>query len=100
GSVHGVYELTSILVQGHARLDTQSIPPVGLALELVDQNGKTRTDTNVMANLGYFQLKANPGIWTLQPQESPELEYDLVSIDTEFKAKVSDAKLDPIPIFD
>ncbi|KAJ8685938.1 hypothetical protein QAD02_021731 [Eretmocerus hayati] len=38
-------------------------------------------DTIVMANLGYFQFKANPGEWILKlrPGRSSEI-YDIISI--------------------
>lgn len=39
-------------------------------------------DTIVMANLGYFQLKANPGSWILRLRQGRSAEiYDIVSHD-------------------
>jgi UDP-glucose:glycoprotein glucosyltransferase len=61
-------------------------PAVGLQINLGDHQRSHVTDTTVMANLGYFQLKANPGLWWLslgkrfgdeqQPGVSP---YQLLS---------------------
>lgn len=39
-------------------------------------------DTIVMANLGYFQLKANPGAWILRLREGRSSEiYNIISHD-------------------
>lgn len=39
-------------------------------------------DTIVMANLGYFQLKANPGEWLLRLRQGRSAEiYDISSVD-------------------
>ncbi|GAA99373.1 glycosyltransferase family 24 protein [Mixia osmundae IAM 14324] len=58
-------ELESILVQGHARESPGNSAPRGLQLVLGTQGQQATVDTIVMANLGYFQLKANPGAWQL-----------------------------------
>lgn len=41
------------------------MPAVGLQINLGTQRQPHVTDTTVMANLGYFQLKANPGLWQI-----------------------------------
>lgn len=41
-------------------------PVPGLELVLGTPSQPECYDTIVMANLGYFQLKASPGAWTLQ----------------------------------
>jgi len=70
--VEAVYELENLLVEGHAREAVGAKPPRGLQLELVPvdfietgarPNAQVQADTIVMSNLGYFQLKANPGPW-------------------------------------
>lgn len=67
--VSSVYELERILVEGHC-LDMDSKgPPRGLQFELGTPTGTDKTDTIVMANLGYFQLKALPGVWELGLRE-------------------------------
>ncbi|KAI5475335.1 UDP-glucose:glycoprotein glucosyltransferase [Pseudohyphozyma bogoriensis] len=66
--VKAAFELESIIVEGHARDMPSSQPPRGLQLELQSPsatNGSATVDTICMSNLGYFQLKANPGPWKL-----------------------------------
>ncbi|KAI0462466.1 hypothetical protein LJB42_003959 [Komagataella kurtzmanii] len=58
GDVTGVYELKSLLVEGYALEKNTKYPPVALPIELVGHS-----DTSIMANYGYFQLQANPGLW-------------------------------------
>ncbi|GMF01005.1 unnamed protein product [[Candida] boidinii] len=84
GSISGIYELENILIEGHAREGSSNATPRGLSIEI--SNKKGYSDTNVMANLGYFQLKANPGLWDLQIREgtkSFEI-YSLVEIYDKF----------------
>ena len=47
----------------------QGSPPRGLQFTLGRSRGEVSVDTIVMANLGYFQLKANPGVWYLNLRE-------------------------------
>lgn len=61
--ISGSYELKNILVEGYANDVRIAFPTTGLELELISTNDKT--DTNVMATYGYFQLPADAGIWTL-----------------------------------
>lgn len=62
--LEATYQLDHVLVTGMA-LDAQRMThPRGVQLELV--RGDTVTDTLVMSNLGYFQLKADPGLWELR----------------------------------
>lgn len=42
------------------------VHPRGVQLRLGSKKDEAMVDTLVMSNLGYFQLKANPGIWQLQ----------------------------------
>ena len=50
--------------------DASSNQPVpGLELVLGPPSHPNLYDTVVMANLGYFQLKASPGAWQLQIRE-------------------------------
>ncbi|KAI8867576.1 hypothetical protein GQ42DRAFT_164697 [Ramicandelaber brevisporus] len=66
GSVHSVYELKHILLEGHCLDKVAGSPPRGMQLELtVPGHDAAVFDTLVMANLGYFQLRANPGAWRL-----------------------------------
>ncbi|KAI9283208.1 UDP-glucose:glycoprotein glucosyltransferase-domain-containing protein [Sporodiniella umbellata] len=64
-TVSAVYELQSILVEGHCLNAITKSPPRGLQFELISHSGTDKRDTLVMANLGYFQFKALPGVWNL-----------------------------------
>eukprot|EP01129_Flabellula_baltica_P009396 TRINITY_DN3831_c0_g1_i1.p1 TRINITY_DN3831_c0_g1~~TRINITY_DN3831_c0_g1_i1.p1 ORF type:complete len:1002 (+),score=253.35 TRINITY_DN3831_c0_g1_i1:715-3720(+) len=65
-SLYAVFELENILIEGScADLSNNHIPPRGLGLVLGDYEDDYKSDTLVMSNLGYFQLKSNPGIWKL-----------------------------------
>ncbi|KAL5609411.1 hypothetical protein FOVSG1_004092 [Fusarium oxysporum f. sp. vasinfectum] len=60
-----VYELENILIEGHSR-DGKRGAPRGAQLTLATEKDPLITDTIVMANLGYFQFKANPGFYNIQ----------------------------------
>ncbi|XP_030090804.1 UDP-glucose:glycoprotein glucosyltransferase 2 isoform X4 [Serinus canaria] len=66
GAVIAEYELEYILLEGHCFDVTTEQPPRGLQFTLGTKKNPVMVDTIVMANLGYFQLKANPGAWTLR----------------------------------
>jgi len=70
------YELVSILITGSCKNYVSQEPPNGLQL-LLGTSPKVPhiTDTLVMSNLGYFQLKAMPGAWllSLAPGASSEV---------------------------
>ena len=61
------YELEHLLMNGQCFDQTSKPPqpPSGLQLLLSSPSVPYAGDTVVMQNLGYFQLKANPGVWTL-----------------------------------
>ncbi|CAB3237406.1 unnamed protein product [Arctia plantaginis] len=77
--VHSEFELEYLLLEGHAWDTTLGTPPRGLQLVLGTRDKPELMDTIVMANLGYFQLKANPGAWILRlrPGRSDEI-YEIV----------------------
>ncbi|XP_026726157.1 UDP-glucose:glycoprotein glucosyltransferase [Trichoplusia ni] len=77
--VHSEFELEYLLLEGHAWDPTLGTPPRGLQLVLGTRDKPERMDTIVMANLGYFQLKANPGAWLLRlrPGRSEDI-YEIV----------------------
>ncbi|XP_072935877.1 UDP-glucose:glycoprotein glucosyltransferase [Epargyreus clarus] len=77
--VHSEFELEYLLLEGHAWDTTLGTPPRGLQLVLGTRDQPEIMDTIVMANLGYFQLKANPGAWILRlrPGRSDEI-YEIV----------------------
>lgn len=84
--VSAVYELESILIEGHCLDSTSKAPPRGLQFEISSPSNSVKKDTLVMANLGYFQLKARPGVWSLGLREGRSSEiYSIESIGTEGK---------------
>ncbi|EEB09369.1 UDP-glucose-glycoprotein glucosyltransferase Gpt1 [Schizosaccharomyces japonicus yFS275] len=62
------YELKNILVQGYSTERQSGRPPRGMQVLLSNKDGSYKTDTIVLANYGYFQLKGNPGIFTIAPK--------------------------------
>lgn len=66
GSVQATFELEYILVEGTCISTTDGQPTRGLQLQLENLHGESYFDTIVMANMGYFQLKATPGAWHLR----------------------------------
>lgn len=73
------FELEYLLLEGHAWDISLGTPPRGLQLILGTRENPELMDTIVMANLGYFQLKANPGAWILRlrPGRSEEI-YEVI----------------------
>ncbi|KAK5687608.1 killer toxin resistant protein [Elasticomyces elasticus] len=67
--VEATYELEHILIEGHSRDVTLGPPPRGAQLVLGTESNPHAADTIIMANLGYFQFKANPGIYNLALQQ-------------------------------
>ncbi|KAL1780525.1 UDP-glucose:glycoprotein glucosyltransferase 2 [Sigmodon hispidus] len=73
------YELEHLLLEGHCFDVTIEHPPQGLQFTLGTKNTPDVVDTIVMANLGYFQLKANPGAWILKLREGKSEDiYEIV----------------------
>ncbi|KAM9486664.1 UDP-glucose:glycoprotein glucosyltransferase 2 isoform 2-T2 [Clarias gariepinus] len=66
GVVKAEYELEYLLLEGHCFDLSTGQPPRGLQFTLGMKQEPLVHDTIVMANLGYFQLKANPGAWILR----------------------------------
>ncbi|KAL3679974.1 hypothetical protein R1sor_022930 [Riccia sorocarpa] len=69
-----IFELEALVVTGHC-YEKDGDPPRGLQLIMGTKLHSHLVDTIVMANLGYLQLKAGPGVWNLQlaPGRSTEL---------------------------
>nr|XP_060490186.1 UDP-glucose:glycoprotein glucosyltransferase 2 [Panthera onca] len=65
-TVTAEYELEYLLLEGHCFDTMTEQPPRGLQFTLSTKSKPVLVDTIVMANLGYFQLKANPGAWILK----------------------------------
>ncbi|KAL4935674.1 hypothetical protein BDV06DRAFT_206551 [Aspergillus oleicola] len=74
-NVDAIYALEHILIEGHSRDLTTKSPPRGVQLVLGTEDNPYFADTIVMANLGYFQFKAQPGLWSinLKPGRSEKI---------------------------
>ncbi|XP_052863855.1 UDP-glucose:glycoprotein glucosyltransferase [Anopheles cruzii] len=82
GPVHSEYELEHLLLEGHCFDSATGSPPRGLQITLGTEDHPIIVDTIVMANLGYFQLKANPGAWILKLRHGKSADiYDITSAD-------------------
>uniref|UniRef100_A0A8C3TEF1 UDP-glucose ceramide glucosyltransferase-like 1 n=1 Tax=Chelydra serpentina TaxID=8475 RepID=A0A8C3TEF1_CHESE len=113
GIVTAEYELEYLLLEGHCFDVTTGQPPRGLQFTLGMKNNPVMFDTTVMANLGYFQLKANPGAWTLRLRkgrsediyhifvhegaDSPVHLEDVIVILNNFKSKILQVKVQKKP---
>ncbi|XP_035228299.1 UDP-glucose:glycoprotein glucosyltransferase 1-like [Stegodyphus dumicola] len=77
--VHADFELEHLLIEGHCFEQSSGNPPRGLQFVLGTNTSPSMMDTIVMANLGYFQLKANPGAWHLNLRQGRSSEiYEIV----------------------
>ncbi|KAF7550089.1 hypothetical protein G7Z17_g5943 [Cylindrodendrum hubeiense] len=68
GDIDATYELEHILIEGHSRENKRGAPK-GAQVVLATEKDPLLEDTIVMANLGYFQFKANPGFYNIQLKE-------------------------------
>ncbi|CAG5096209.1 Similar to Uggt: UDP-glucose:glycoprotein glucosyltransferase (Drosophila melanogaster) [Cotesia congregata] len=79
--VHSEFELEHLLLEGHCFEASMGNPPRGLQITLGTEKQPVMVDTIVMANLGYFQLKANPGEWLLRLRQGRSADiYDIHSV--------------------
>jgi UDP-glucose:glycoprotein glucosyltransferase len=75
------FELEQFVIDGHATEGDSPSPPRGLQLQLSSLDGQPIGDTMVMANLGYLQFKANPGVMALGIRDARGREvYSLKSV--------------------
>jgi len=65
-SVDAVFDLDYLVVEGHARDTHTNSPPRGVQLQLNSGDSTSIDDTQVVANLGYLQFKAKPGVFQLE----------------------------------
>ncbi|XP_067127795.1 UDP-glucose:glycoprotein glucosyltransferase 1 isoform X1 [Centruroides vittatus] len=78
--IYAEFELEHLLIEGHCFEQTSGNPPRGLQFTLGTKTSPVMVDTIVMANLGYFQLKANPGSWLLRLRQGRSSDiYNVVS---------------------
>ncbi|KAH8903872.1 UDP-glucose-glycoprotein glucosyltransferase-like protein [Coniochaeta sp. PMI_546] len=78
--VEAIYELEHILIEGHSREQPGGQPPRGAQLVLATETDPHFADTIIMANLGYFQFKANPGVYNIHLEEGRS--SDIFSIES------------------
>jgi UDP-glucose:glycoprotein glucosyltransferase len=80
-TITAIYSLENILIEGHSRDTSNNSPPRGVQLLLGTDKSAHSADTIIMANLGYFQFKANPGFWriSLKPGRSSKI-FSLESV--------------------
>ncbi|CAG0885304.1 unnamed protein product [Cyprideis torosa] len=72
--VFASFQLAYLLLEGHCFEASSGSPPRGLEVTLGSTREPEAFDTIVMANLGYFQLKARPGVWSLRIREGRSLD--------------------------
>ncbi|GFQ69214.1 UDP-glucose:glycoprotein glucosyltransferase 1 [Trichonephila clavata] len=94
-NVHAEFELEHLLIEGHCYEQSSGNPPRGLQFTLGTNTQPDVVDTIVMANLGYFQLKANPGAWhlSLRHGRSSQIYEISGSENTETPSGSSDLKI-------
>ncbi|KAJ3377938.1 hypothetical protein HDU92_007799, partial [Lobulomyces angularis] len=79
--IEAIFQLSHILVQGHAKESGSGNPPRGLQFVLGSSKNPELEDTITMANLGYLQLKANPGLFELRIRKGRSAEiYEFESV--------------------
>jgi UDP-glucose:glycoprotein glucosyltransferase len=82
--VEALFALDFLVVEGHARESLTNFPPRGLQLQLTNGKRISIDDTQVVANLGYFQFKAEPGVFHLEIRRGRGREvYRMVSVGNE-----------------
>ncbi|XP_053191338.1 UDP-glucose:glycoprotein glucosyltransferase 1 [Scomber japonicus] len=107
------YELEHLLLEGHCFDVSSGQPPRGLQFTLGTASEPVLVDTIVMANLGYFQLKANPGAWILKLRrgrsddiykiyshdgtDSPADSDDIIVVLNNFKSRIIKVKVQKKP---
>uniref|UniRef100_A0A673B3C8 UDP-glucose ceramide glucosyltransferase-like 1 n=1 Tax=Sphaeramia orbicularis TaxID=375764 RepID=A0A673B3C8_9TELE len=107
------YELEHLLLEGHCFDVSSGQPPRGLQFTLGTAANPVIVDTIVMANLGYFQLKANPGAWILKLRkgrsdeiykiyshdgtDSPADSDDIIVVLNNFKSRIIKVKVQKKP---
>ncbi len=78
--IDALYELENILIEGHSREIPGGAAPRGAQLVLGTARDHHAADTIIMANLGYFQFKANPGFYNIHLQKGRS--SDIFNIDS------------------
>lgn len=113
GGVTADFDLEYLIIEGHCYDANSGQPPRGLQFVLATNTSDVTMDTIVMANLGYFQLKAEPGAWMLRLRkgrsselfdisshdytDTPEGSKDVIVTINNFKSKVIRVKVSKKP---
>ena len=106
GGVHAEYELENILLEGHCFDSGSGQPPRGLqfVLKVINEDALSvkgpTVDTIVMANLGYFQLKANPGAWVLNLRDGASSDIYAISSHENTEKLAGRSKDDVVVVID
>ncbi|XP_062521392.1 UDP-glucose:glycoprotein glucosyltransferase 1-like [Corticium candelabrum] len=79
--VYAEFELEHLLIEGQCSDFNTGQPTRGVQLVLSTKHKPEQYDTLVMANLGYFQLKARPGAWSLRLRGRSAEIYDVATHD-------------------
>ncbi|ORX41875.1 hypothetical protein BCR36DRAFT_587674 [Piromyces finnis] len=99
--VNAIFELKNILIEGHARDMRLNTPPRGVQLILGTKSYPSMVDTIVMANLGYFQLKANPGVWELQLRSGRSAElYQIINVGDSINSWLDDRNDELVKLYE
>ncbi|KAJ3413453.1 hypothetical protein HDV05_008022 [Chytridiales sp. JEL 0842] len=96
--VEAKFQLLNILVEGHVRDSMSPSPPRGAQFILGTPAVPHMVDTITMANLGYIQLKANPGVWELRLREGRSDEiYEIDQVSESYLQK-AEAQNGPVKV--
>lgn len=99
--IEAIYELENILIEGHSREMPAGSPPRGVQLVLGTEKEPHFADTIIMANLGFFQFKANPGIYSIHLKEGRSSEiFTMESLGTQGYGKVAGDETNEIALMD
>ncbi|KAI3382756.1 hypothetical protein SNEBB_007742 [Seison nebaliae] len=67
--IYAQFQLAYLIIEGFVIDEKMRSHPTGLQFELRSQSGELFDETIAMINHGYFQLKSNPGEWSLNLRE-------------------------------
>ncbi|KAK0611186.1 UDP-glucose-glycoprotein glucosyltransferase-like protein [Immersiella caudata] len=99
--IEAIYELENILIEGHSRELPAGSPPRGVQLVLGTEKEPHFADTIIMANLGFFQFKANPGVYTISLKEGRSSDiFTLESVGAQGYSKVPGDETNEIALMD
>ncbi|KAK5653515.1 hypothetical protein OQA88_8774 [Cercophora sp. LCS_1] len=88
--IEAIYELENILIEGHSRELPGGSPPRGVQLVLETEKDPHFADTIIMSNLGFFQFKANPGVYNIKLKEGRSSEiFSIESVGAKGYGKVA-----------